>query len=277
MKKIIKRIIILFLIISCQINVFAAISIADGTSLTSKAEYSADLSHLSNRLSILENSIDSKIDSLVSAYINNNGIWSGYVIPTKDYSATINLGITQNTTATLSSFMRLRGQQTLINGTKVTKSGLLLGTASVRELTHVLSGISSQGEVALLMFGIFHQVQPTRNAAGAITAYPTFSDVFNVALCMPKWEFATGWKYNTDGKTDSSGVNQYFNMVQESWKFYGFIEKEKTIYFDLFARLINKTGSSITWSGSILDNGKFFATAVADTSQKLYVTGLTIY
>ena len=42
-----------------------------------KAEFAADLNNLSNRMAQLENSLDAKIDSLVSSYLTRNGIWNG--------------------------------------------------------------------------------------------------------------------------------------------------------------------------------------------------------
>ena len=55
----------------------AAVSVSDGSAFVTKAEFSADLNNLSNRMAQLENSLDAKIDSLVSSYLTRNGIWNG--------------------------------------------------------------------------------------------------------------------------------------------------------------------------------------------------------
>lgn len=76
LKRIFKTILILNLAVALVIPSNAAISVSDGSAFVSKAELTADLNNISNRLAQLENSLDSKIDSLVSMYLSKNGIWS---------------------------------------------------------------------------------------------------------------------------------------------------------------------------------------------------------
>ena len=76
-KKIFKSLLIFSVVLSLTIPANAAVSVADGSAFVTKAEFSADLNNLSNRMAQLENSLDSKIDSLVSAYLTRNGIWNG--------------------------------------------------------------------------------------------------------------------------------------------------------------------------------------------------------
>lgn len=73
----IKKIIVILLILSLSIPSYSAISVNDGSAFTTKAEFEANLLGLSDRLSMLENSLDAKVDSLVAAYLNRNGIWNG--------------------------------------------------------------------------------------------------------------------------------------------------------------------------------------------------------
>ena len=89
-KKMFKTTTLLFVIFVMVFNSFAAISVSDGSAFVTKAEFSADLNNLSNRMSALENSIDAKIDSLVSSYLSRNGIWNGE----RQTIATNNLGWT---------------------------------------------------------------------------------------------------------------------------------------------------------------------------------------
>ena len=77
MKFIFKTIFIFSLIISMVIPTYAAVSVSDGSAFVTKAEFSADLNNLSNRMASLENALDAKIDSLVSSYLTRNGIWNG--------------------------------------------------------------------------------------------------------------------------------------------------------------------------------------------------------
>ena len=72
-----KTIILLILCLGITIPTNAAVSVSDGSAFVTKAEFSADLNNLSNRMAQLENSLDAKIDSLVSSYLTRNGIWNG--------------------------------------------------------------------------------------------------------------------------------------------------------------------------------------------------------
>ena len=77
--KFIKTLFVLILIFCVNMSSFAAISVADGSAFVTRAEFSSDISNLTNRISQMENSLDAKIDSLVSAYLTRNGIWNGAV------------------------------------------------------------------------------------------------------------------------------------------------------------------------------------------------------
>ena len=61
-----------------QIASYASgISVSDGSAFITKSEMSYQLNNLSNRMSQLENSLDSKIDGLISSYLTRNGVWDG--------------------------------------------------------------------------------------------------------------------------------------------------------------------------------------------------------
>lgn len=72
-----KKILAIFIIIMITIPSYARVSVSDGSAFISKNEFSRSLNNLSTRLSIMENNMDAKIDSLVSTYLSRNGIWSG--------------------------------------------------------------------------------------------------------------------------------------------------------------------------------------------------------
>ena len=77
LKKMLKTILVLSLCIGVVLPTNAAVSVSDGSAFVTKAEFAADLNNLSNRMAQLENSLDAKIDSLVSSYLTRNGIWNG--------------------------------------------------------------------------------------------------------------------------------------------------------------------------------------------------------
>ena len=55
----------------------AGVQVSDGSAFITKSEMAYQLNNLSNRMAQLENSLDSKIDTLVSSYLTRNGIWNG--------------------------------------------------------------------------------------------------------------------------------------------------------------------------------------------------------
>ena len=92
-----KKLFLILLILGIILPSYAGVSVSDGSNFVSKSEFSSNLSSLSNRMSILENSLDAKIDSLVSAYLNKNGIWNGekqellyYKSGSTNYSSLVN-------------------------------------------------------------------------------------------------------------------------------------------------------------------------------------------
>ena len=75
--RIFKTILVLSIVLGITLPSNAAVSVSDGSAFVTKAEFAADLNNLSNRMAQLENSLDAKIDSLVSSYLTRNGIWNG--------------------------------------------------------------------------------------------------------------------------------------------------------------------------------------------------------
>ena len=54
-----------------------SVQVSDGSAFITKAEMAYQLNAISTRMSELENSLDSRIDTLVSSYLTRNGIWNG--------------------------------------------------------------------------------------------------------------------------------------------------------------------------------------------------------
>ena len=95
LKKIFKTIFIMSICVGISIPTNAAVSVSDGSAFVTKAEFAADLNNLSNRMAQLENSLDAKIDSLVSSYLTRNGIWNGSKQQTNDYATVYSTLYTQ--------------------------------------------------------------------------------------------------------------------------------------------------------------------------------------
>ena len=131
-------------ILSINIYSYANISVSDGSAFITKSEMSYQLNNLSNRMAQLENSLDAKIDSLVSSYLTRNGIWNGMkqtidktkILDFWNGSSSLNsLNPDFNsivTTGTLAEGIEYKirdGSWTLINNCN--KAGLLFGKFSV--------------------------------------------------------------------------------------------------------------------------------------------------
>ena len=130
--KIIKKLIILNICLGLTIPTNAAVSVSDGSAFVTKAEFSADLNNLSNRMAQLENSLDAKIDSLVSSYLTRNGIWNGAKQECNVCSKKDILPLTLSGTGSVDSNLF---SGTYINSTN--KAGMLVFSYSWRNRTGV--------------------------------------------------------------------------------------------------------------------------------------------
>ena len=129
MIKLFKNIFIVSLCCSFIIVSNAAVSVSDGSAFITKAEFSADLNNLSNRMAQLENSLDAKIDSLVSSYLSKNGIWNASKVDI-DYSAT-NL----TSSSFITSWTGFEAMKTKVVWSKsaiVKKSGMCVATVHMQ-------------------------------------------------------------------------------------------------------------------------------------------------
>ena len=144
--KIIKTIFILNLCLAMTVYA-GSVNVSDGSAFITKAEMAYTLNNLSNRMVQLENSLDSKIDGLVSSYLTRNGVWNGVkqTINKKkirDYWRSMSgRGVSSDFNAVPAipdPSQIVRGQQynfrnqtwTLIN--KCTKGGLLVGSFTIQ-------------------------------------------------------------------------------------------------------------------------------------------------
>ena len=128
--RIFKTILVLSIVLGITLPSNAAVSVSDGSAFVTKAEFAADLNNLSNRMAQLENSLDAKIDSLVSSYLTRNGIWNGAKQYNGYFYQFVNYG--QFTDAQWVNFFKGYGNAfdsawvRIGDGTTLTKSGLLI-------------------------------------------------------------------------------------------------------------------------------------------------------
>lgn len=75
--KYIKLIFCISLILSLVTPSYAVLQSTDGSVLVTKAEFDTAMANFNSKLTTFESSVNSKIDSQVTSYLDKNGIWSG--------------------------------------------------------------------------------------------------------------------------------------------------------------------------------------------------------
>ncbi len=149
-KKLFKTMVIFFVVFVMIFNSFAAISVSDGSAFVTKAEFSADLNNLSNRMSALENSIDAKIDSLVSSYLSRNGIWNGekQTLDITDKTISLKNIMGNGTTTNITTYSQQRGASV---GTydSFTTPCIDLQSGYINDLGYIIYDITKTGLMCL--------------------------------------------------------------------------------------------------------------------------------
>lgn len=162
MIKLLKKILTVSLIFALSFPTFSAVSVSDGSSFVSKAEFDAYKTDTNIFMTNLENSLDSKIESLVTTYLSTNGIWNGatQVITEAKKTTTVSFsGIVFST-----STKRVNGishyTQVATNVFTIDKSGLLFlnvslsGTSDYNEI--IIKGYNfSSGHIDDALTGVF--------------------------------------------------------------------------------------------------------------------------
>lgn len=98
-----KKFKIIFILISIFILTivsYGQVSVSDGSAFLTKTEFNKNLTIMSNRMAFLENSLDSKIDTLVASFLSRNGIWSGSVQDNSLDGTIMSVGFNGQSTAT---------------------------------------------------------------------------------------------------------------------------------------------------------------------------------
>ena len=87
-RKIFKTILILSICLGISIPSNAAVSVSDNSAFITRAEALAVAQSLSERIIVLENTVDEKIDNLITAYLERNGVWNAQeqVLQNRSYS-----------------------------------------------------------------------------------------------------------------------------------------------------------------------------------------------
>ena len=160
-KKIFKTFIIFNICIAITIPSNAAVSVSDGSAFVSKAEFAADLNNLSNRMAQLENSLDAKIDSLVSSYLTRNGIWNGakqnMVNPT---GVSIRYGFTRGTSYTASVTVNICQPEPLFYHNRA--GNYVIATTPANGTTDLIQTVDKSGLLVLNTSLSNHQMGDNR-------------------------------------------------------------------------------------------------------------------
>ena len=159
LNRIFKTILVLSICIGVSFPTNAAVSVSDGSAFVTKAEFAADLNNLSNRMAQLENSLDAKIDSLVSSYLTRNGIWNGAKqIASKEYICDM-FGLqisdyTESYTGKLPKITQAGVEMVMYDKTyslvdSINKSGLMLAIVNVIDQGRIYASTQSDKRAAL--------------------------------------------------------------------------------------------------------------------------------
>ena len=129
LNKVFKTILVFSICVGITLPTNAAVSVSDGSAFVTKPEFSSNLNNLTNRMAQLENSLDAKIDSLVSSYLTRNGIWNGSkqeIVPTEHEILPKKVTISNNFAVVNESLV----SGTYING--INKTGMFVCSFSYR-------------------------------------------------------------------------------------------------------------------------------------------------
>ena len=180
----IKITISILLCFAISFSSFAAVSVSDGSAFVTKSEFSADFDNLDNRMALLENSLDAKIDSLVSSYLTRNGIWNGRKQELSTYTGLTN-AITYNHLYNMYLSGRTKNFNQLVDGGTATKF-TLVEKLDKAGLVHVRLNTTGTGIKMI-----------TVTAASGLDGYRFNGTSF------------TGHNYYRDGVRYTGGVNVY--------------------------------------------------------------------
>jgi hypothetical protein len=275
----VKCLLILLIIISMNINCFAAISVSDGSSFVSKAEFSSDFSNISNRLSQVENSLEAKIDSLVSAYLNRNGIWNGSdqlsnLFKANNISFIFGLQGSRTSTDAMSIFKALTINDTLINsGATINKTGLMI-IAHKFQSSNTETYLWTKGGTGVAngnyKTNIYCAIRIKTNAANSQYIERAFLDGL-AADCeaMHYTDSAGGEKtYQPDSTTgtERAGYGTVRLIYSSDWAAQDimFVQKDTNLQYEIIATASGNPGSTWIGASSTTSNfGKYTVTSVA--------------
>lgn len=113
--KIFKTILILCICLGISIPTNAAVSVSDNSAFITRAEALAVAQSLSERIIVLENTVDEKIDNLITAYLERNGVWNAQEQVLQNRSATVH---TTNRTANTSGSEKMFDLMCVANTTR---------------------------------------------------------------------------------------------------------------------------------------------------------------
>ena len=268
LKKIFKTILVLSICVGISLPTNAAVSVSDGSAFVTKAEFAADLNNLSNRMAQLENSLDAKIDSLVSSYLTRNGIWNGasQILNAMDVSS--NTSFVNQNWLTWFNDTRVSSEKTYSNVPMNTfvrtdfkivdsfdKTGMLFGTFSLNAIgglykmtsAGITGGVDNKGswEKTLQLYYSWYEVD-SANSFILINKNMVYDLIFA----------ATGYKTNTSAIGGYPVVGYVLGFVNKGNSLYFSAEFIYNAHNDSNVLTFNKiTNTNYTWHYNlVIDN-----------------------
>lgn len=102
--KIFKTILMIFICFGITVPSNAAVSVSDNSAFMTKAEALAVAQSLSERIIALENTMDEKIDNLITAYLERNGVWNAQEQTRQNFIFTVGPSWTQGTSGSFEGY-----------------------------------------------------------------------------------------------------------------------------------------------------------------------------
>ena len=234
------------------------VDVSDGSAFITKSELSYQLNALSSRMIQLENSLDSKIDRLVSSYLTRNGIWNG---STQDLTMKYYAFTPWKNASTTSTFTWTKGSngytgETITNGHITKKINAKTPTSYTAGVYYrqdwdtnvtIINSINKSGMLMLII------------QVGFGATWSGLSGDPARCFCMP-FVSAAGWRFvglsgvhivfnigsgsEKDPKLDITTLNAIYDLHTPQLMCYGinnsdetycfFVDKGQTLSFDVY-------------------------------------------
>ena len=265
-KKVFKTIFIMTLCLGITLPSNAAgVQVSDGSAFVTKSELSYQLNNISKRMEQLENSLDSRIDELVSSYLTRNGIWNGQDVA-------IDKSETRLTTANFrTSWTSWSEGETIVwqKSATVKKSGMMVSTVHIE---------GKKGTAASNTYRCYLRI------TGGLWA--GFEDDARVFLTMTetingtnyirsRMEIANSYQRTTSVNIPSEGYNPSAALqdngthivplpLKNDYVLLGFVSKDSTVKLSMEHYVADFQGGDSSGTGWGIRGGAYLSTQIKD-------------